>query len=256
MKRLLLFGLILGVLVVGIAPVAVKAGDPCRDAQGNEICKQFQARDGRLNASDATASMTLYCESDHSITVYAVVNSEGVYLYNVTPQQLADGVATAASTHNNTLITDVNGKQLYALEPGDKLEAFNTSDSYTFIFPSDACGTLPQGVAGAQPTTSTNTQSPNTSTQPISPASAKGTAVTVAQLSLRAAATKYSRRIAVIPAKTTVQVWGTDSSWLWIKITFNGKTGWLYTYYTSLRDTDLSALPILASSVVANTSQQ
>src|SRR5579863_8123123 len=115
MNRKSLIGLVL-VLWLGMVsqPSQAASNNPCRDAKGNEICAHWDAHDQRVNRYEAQQTVTAYCRDDHGLDVYAIINSQGVYEFTVSAQNLADALLAATVTGKNTVAKADTRYQIYA----------------------------------------------------------------------------------------------------------------------------------------------
>lgn len=138
----------------------------------SNVSDQSTAYDGRLN-SDGAAKAVVYC--DGGISVWTVNNdSVGVFAFNTSMQQAANGMASAANSGTHQLIGQGDGATLWALNNGREFQVQH--GNYNFVFSSSSCGDFPAangGVAIAQQpaaapsnstTNSTTTTTTNTTT--------------------------------------------------------------------------------------------
>lgn len=234
-----------------LGATTINPADPCRDSKGNEICTHWFAGDGRINSYEAQQTATGYCKADHSLDVYSVINSVGTFLYNVPGGQIAAALAIANS-QGNVLIQEQMGRQLWAL-PGGQLQLHDASSGYDFRFSGQICGAVPATTFSPTNTVSVVTTAPvapvtDTSTTislVTGPAKLKGTTYTLSRLNLRNQPNTSSERIVVIPVQTALTILGRDASFGWLRVSYNTQEGWVYAYYTDLRNADLSTLPLI-----------
>jgi hypothetical protein len=212
-------------------------GSPCRAYDPQKEDPPFCAPDLRINPWDAIATIAGYCQADHSLRIFAIDNSVGSYIYTVSATQIANGLVTAQSTGRAMLLADQSARQVWAL-PSGELQLHDTASSYDFIFAGTTCSV----VAGTVQQPSTTTTVPGLS------AGANGTSVTTASLNIRSIPSISGKRLGIIPPRAVIQVIGrrAGSTWDWVKISYNGVTGWVYTFYTELTNDELSKLPVLA----------
>ncbi|MFN8420585.1 MAG: hypothetical protein U0528_15285 [Anaerolineae bacterium] len=107
--------------------------DPCRDAEGNEICPHYNSFDTRVNYLDPVASMTAYCRGDHGLDVWIISNSQGQYVYTLSEAQLSNGLGQAIATGQNVIIGNSMSMQVWAL-PANLLLLHDARNGYEFSF--------------------------------------------------------------------------------------------------------------------------
>ncbi len=101
----------------------------------------FCATDLRVNPYDPMAKMTAYCQADHSLSVYALVNGRGVYLYNIPAQLIAYDLAAAKRSGQDILMQDQQQRQTWALSTDQiQLHDYATPGGYDFRFSGSTCG--------------------------------------------------------------------------------------------------------------------
>jgi len=224
----------------------------------------FCASDARVNPRDAVATMTAYCQQDHSLQVYAIINSNGVFLYTVNAVDIANGLLTAQATGQDILIADQSSRQVWALTSGNLL--LHDYAGYNFTFRGDTCGLVAgtvQPVAVRQPAHTRAIPTPRASpvTEPThhqqlrpSPAtettSASGvvlTSVTTGWLNMRSVPDNKADLIQFVPPYVNIQVIGREigPTWDWVKISYKGRSGWVSARYCGLTNDDLRKLPAL-----------
>jgi uncharacterized protein YgiM (DUF1202 family) len=249
--RLITFVVVLCAVVLSAAQ-PTQAQDPynrCRDAQGNEICTHYYEIDGRVNPNDAMASVTAYCQPDLSMQIYGVNGAIGEYLFTVSAQQLADGVATANASGAAVSIGAASGREIAAL-PGDLLQI--SGGSYLYQFSASFCGTLPPGnvIGGRARRTPRNTgNTGNTAASTPSPeavvATNNGIVVTIREgLNVRATPSLRGTVLTVVQYGDSLNVEGRDRRSRWLKVNQNGYVGWVYAQFTSI-GTAISELPVV-----------
>src|SRR5579859_2860298 len=114
---------------------------PCIPMNHGEEGPLFCAGDHRVNAYDAIAPITAYCEGDGSINVWGIVQGQGYFLYNVSGQQLSSALQLAETTGQDQLIQTEQGRDLWALHSGE-LELHDEGTGYNFVFAGDTCGPI------------------------------------------------------------------------------------------------------------------
>ncbi|HVO44031.1 MAG TPA: SH3 domain-containing protein, partial [Aggregatilineales bacterium] len=72
------------------------------------------------------------------------------------------------------------------------------------------------------------------------------TAVTLDDLRLRAEPSLGSKVLTVIPFGTVVPVYGRTAGRSFLKVTFNGQTGWIASGFARLKGSTLAALPVVS----------
>ena len=85
--------------------------------------------DGRVNSHDAVETASIYCESDNSVTVWAVINSQGYFAFHAT---VAEINKVPVNPVKNTLIKSAMNIALYRLTTGEL--QVNAPDNYVFIW--------------------------------------------------------------------------------------------------------------------------
>src|SRR5437763_2642051 len=119
-------------------------GKPCR-YDPNKEDPPYQAEDDRINPYDPIAPMTAYCRADHSLDVFGIYDSKGVFLFNVSAQRLSMAMAQATRYGKDVLVQEKQGSQLWALKSGQfELHNYN---GYDFLFAANTCGQLNLNVA-------------------------------------------------------------------------------------------------------------
>src|SRR5262245_15614222 len=91
---------------------------PCRPYDPKVEDPPFCAGDMRVNPFDPVARMTAYCQTDHSLSVFAVVNSQGRFLYNISAVRIASTLASAQRSGRHVLMEERPGWQTWALNDG------------------------------------------------------------------------------------------------------------------------------------------
>ena len=156
MKRIALFFTIITLILVVSMNVpmprpayAQPTQDPCRDAEGNEICPHYEAPDGRLNYLDATASASVYCRGDRSLEVYGIVGYDGFRLFAISAETSNNALAAAQARNQRLVIQEAQGRGLAAW-PGSQFELYDVSNGYVYRFGGAVCGlSAEQGNAAA-----------------------------------------------------------------------------------------------------------
>lgn len=85
--------------------------------------------DGRVNSHDAAESASIYCEGDNSVTVWAVINSQGYFAFNASVKEIAK---VPVKPEKNTLIKQAMNIALYRLTTGEL--QVNAPGNYVFIW--------------------------------------------------------------------------------------------------------------------------
>ena len=257
-NRVLLVPVVLATLIV--AAIIVPApraqaqppadGSPCRPYDPAKEDPPYCATDARVNPGDAVATMTAYCQQDHSLQVYAIINSNGVFLYTVNAVDIANGLLTAQATGQDILIADHASRQVWALTSGNLL--LHDYAGYYFIFRGDTCGLVPgtvQPVAARQPSRTRTVPTLRTSpaTETTSATGVTLTSVTTGYLNMRSAPDNKADLIQFVPPHVNIQVIGhqVGATWDWVKISYKGATGWVSARYCGLTTDDLRRLPAL-----------
>jgi len=232
---------------------------PCIPMNHGEEGPLFCAGDHRVNAYDAIAPITAYCEGDGSINVWGIVQGQGYFLYNVSGQQLSSALQLAETTGQDQLIQTQQGRDLWALHSGE-LELHDEGTGYNFVFAGDACGAVstsgsPNYVAAqnqnsyVQPTATTAPKpsaTPTSRSQDNVAAPAGGlVSFTTGYEKLHKAPGASSDILAYVPRGAAIAVFGRDRSWYWVKITYRGTPGWVSSQYAGLTDTDMRQLRIV-----------
>jgi hypothetical protein len=279
--------LAVGISIAATRPAAAHctpmSGGPCTNNPDYED-PFYTAGDSRVNPNDAVAQMTAYCKSDHSLDVFAIYNSSGIFLFNVTQYEIAGGLSQAISTGKDAVIYEQQGNQLWALTTSE-LELHN-SNGYDFRFAGNTCGgfdlaalidyakahpihTVRRGGRGSRATRTpvtpkarlipTQTPTPTPTAAAPAPAAATSSAVapsapipagsgafvTTGHLSVRLKPDSQSDLLGYIPPGATIYAEGRDVSWQWVKVTYQGLEGWVSTQFAGLTNDDLRKLPVL-----------
>ena len=222
-------------------------GKPCR-YDPNKEDPPYQAEDDRINPYDPIAPMTAYCRANHSLDVFGIYDSKGVFLFNVSAQRLSIAMAQATRYGKDVLIQEKQGSQLWALKSGQfELHNYN---GYDFLFAANTCGPLDLNVAVSAPrsggvTVNTQQQSSTapTKSKPVAPF--KGTSVATGYLSIRTLPSEQSTLLGFVPRGATITVMARDTTWYWANISYNGMVGWVSAYFAGLSYNDLKQLPVM-----------
>ncbi len=258
---------ILTLTAIGLSSRPVSAQIiPCRPFDRAKEDPPFCAGDHRVNAYDAAAPITAYCEADGSLNVWGITNvGQGFFLYNVSGAQLAQALQNAESASQDEMIQGQDGRDLWALHSG-KLELHDEGTGYTFIFAGDACGSVPANVdtgnqdnsaAQNQPDlvfpTLTDTPAPTSTATAPTPdalndvaAPASGfVSITTGYMKLHKSDNPVSDVLAYVPRGAAIAVFGRDYSWNWVKISYRGIPGWVSSQYAGLTDAQMRQLLIV-----------
>jgi hypothetical protein len=263
LKRFLRVMAVLAALIIAVGMVPslrAAAQPPLKSPAVGSLCRPYDpakedppycATDSRVNPGDAVATMTAYCQQDHSLQVYAIINSNGVFLYTVSAVDIANGLATAQATGQDILIADHSSRQVWALVSGNLL--LHDYAGYDFIFRGDICGLVPgtvQPVIARRPSHTRAILNSHTSraVDTTSTTGATLTSITTGYLNMRSAPDNTAYLFLIVPPHVAIQVVGHEigSSWNWVKISYHGLTGWVSSRYCGLTNDDLRRLPAMA----------
>ena len=142
-------------------------GSPCPRYDPRFEDPPYCATDLRVNPFDPVATMTAYCQADHSLNVDAVVNGQGVFLYNIPAQLIARDLAAAHRSGHDILMQDQQRRQTWALSNGQiQLHDYFTPGGYDFRFQGSICGLASAGSSFSPTSTKSSSPMPIIETAP------------------------------------------------------------------------------------------
>lgn len=112
--------------------------------------------DGRINFSDLSAPIAVFCTAGNGISVYQIDlnTSTGEELFQASNGLLAAAISQAKTSGRNVTIGSSGSTALYALTSGEfqvnGVDPRPGKGAYTFTFPSTACGPLVATAEGLQ----------------------------------------------------------------------------------------------------------
>ncbi|MBX3082674.1 MAG: SH3 domain-containing protein [Anaerolineae bacterium] len=253
MKRLLSLVLLVIVLCTGFVASPVYAQDPCRDAQGNEICPHYNSFDDRVNYLDPIATMTAYCRDDGALDVWIINGYNGQYLYTAAAQTVSSGLGQAIATGQPVLVGDTATLQVWAL-PTNQLKLQDGRTGYTFTFNPSLCKIVPTAYTApkvvttpAASDTTSNETVPIATTVPVQPAVIPydGTVRTTTRLIFRTLPDLTEGLvIETLALNTPLTVIARSADNQWLYITHKGKKGWVFAEFTNIPNSVKMKLPI------------
>jgi hypothetical protein len=237
--------------------------DKCRDAEGNEICINYNAEDGRVNPFDATATIAAWCKPDRSLDVWGVINYVGFQLFVATEAQMATALNTAIKGGQPVVVNEVRGFQLVALPTGELLLNDNATEMrYQFRFSPALCE-INLAAGAAQPFATQGTAVPAVSnaaagaTGGLPPVSGNTVGATVGSLirtrgevNVRTRPDLRGKRLGRFLPNTPVMLVGRSADGNWLKVAYRDARvnfqGWIWAGYTTISVADLQALPVVS----------
>jgi hypothetical protein len=250
-KRLLPLLLIVTVFSLGTATAPAFAQDPCRDAQGNEICPHYNSFDDRVNYLDPIATMTAFCQDGGALDVWIINGYDGQYLYTAAAQTISAGLGQAIATGQAVLVGDIASLQVWAL-PTNQLMLHDGRTGYEFKFSPALCHiTASSYTAPVVVNTPTAITAPsNVPVATVAPTQVAampydGTVRTTTRLIFRSLPDMTTGKVILtLPINTalTVIARSVDNQWLYIK--HQGKHGWVFADYTNIPSSVKMKLPI------------
>jgi hypothetical protein len=216
----------------------------------------FCAGDQRVNPYDAIATVTAYCQADHSLKVDAIINSEGVFMFVIPASKISASLQRARSSNAGVLIDEKYARQVWALASGE-LYLNDYSSGYHFQFPGNRCGAVSYTdttVRPAQPSQPiVNNPQPSAPVKPSAPVqpSTAGqqiislNTVTTGRVNIRTYPSKDSGLLATAQRGEVVMILGRDQSWNWVKLVYKGTTGWASSQYAGISNRDLGRLSVV-----------
>ena len=252
MKRLLPRLLLATLFCTGLVVTPVRAQDPCRDSQGNEICPHYNSFDDRVNYLDPIATMTAYCRDDGALDVWIINGYDGRYLYTAAAQTISAGLGQAIATGQSVLVGDNASLQVWALATNE-LMLHDGRTGYEFRFSPSLCKitassyTAPVVVGTPAVTVPDSSSSPVATSAPVQPAVIPydGTVRTTVRLIFRTLPNMTTGLvIQTLPLNTplTIIARSTDNQWLYVL--YQGKRGWVFADYTNIPTNVKMKLPI------------
>jgi hypothetical protein len=223
-------------LAIGVIPA--QAQDPCRDKDGNEICPHYNSFDSRVNYLDPLATMTAFCLPDGALQVWIITNTKGAFAYIVPAEKMKTGLANAISTQQVVVVGDGLSLQVLAL-PSNEYRLHDGRTGYEFTFSPALCGISVDATAST-------TSSSGSSQPPAAVVASANDVKTVNIVKFRSSPQLGSRNvIGYVPNATVLKVIGRSADSQWLNIEFDGKTGWVATSFTTIRNRVLRALPVI-----------
>jgi hypothetical protein len=248
-------GLILALMIAlmgsSTPSLAQSTQDPCRDAEGNEICPHYNSFDDRVNYLDPLASMAGFCRPNGSFDVWIVTNDRGQYVFTVQAGQLSDGLGRALATGQPVQIAAASGMEVWAL-PSNQLMMRDARNGYEFAFSPALCRVVPAANPGTTKAGGVKSGTGKPGSAQTTRGAAAGDVTYVAEvqstalLNLRALPSSRAELLATLPTGSTLKVVGRTRDNQWLKVGYEGQIGWVATAYTSILNRVLFRLPVVA----------
>lgn len=238
--------------------------DKCRDSEGNEICINYNAEDGRVNPFDATATIAAWCRPDRSLDVWGVINYVGFQLFVATEAQMATALNTARQRGQSIVVNEARGFQLIGLPSVELMLNDNaTGTGYQFRFNPALCG-INLNAGAAQPVTTTqatavpavsNAVANSTGGLPPVNGNSQGATVgsvirTTAEVNVRNRPDQRGKRLGRFLLNTPVTIVGRNADGNWLKVSYKDARvnfhGWIWAGYTTISAVDMQKLPVVS----------